>query len=93
MLCNNNKVTVLQCINTYNLGYSQEGLELQGPIIRSFFQGKISAKIPQKIFPKKMLGKNGIFRGKKCTKNWPLVCLSGSCCDDLHAARALLRKL
>jgi hypothetical protein len=35
-----------------------------GPIFRTFFPGKISGKIPRKIFPPQMLGKNGIFRGK-----------------------------
>jgi hypothetical protein len=37
-----------------------------GPI---FFPGKISGKIPRKIFPPKMWGENGIFSAKKDLKN------------------------
>jgi hypothetical protein len=42
----------------------------QGPIFRTFFAGKIPGKIPRKIFPPKMLGKNGIFRGKRFEKSF-----------------------
>jgi hypothetical protein len=42
----------------------------QGPIFRTFFPGKISGKIPRKIFPQKMLGKNVIFRGKSFEKSF-----------------------
>jgi hypothetical protein len=35
-----------------------------------FFPGKISGKIPRKIFPPKMLGKTGIFRGKSFEKSF-----------------------
>jgi hypothetical protein len=41
----------------------------QGPIFCAFFPGKIR----RKIFLQKMLEKIGIFRGKKSTKNWPLL--------------------
>jgi hypothetical protein len=54
---------------------------IQVPIFRTFFPGKIPRKIPQKIFPPKMSVKiipqnfplKITFRGKKCTKNWPQV--------------------
>jgi hypothetical protein len=44
-------------------------LHTQGPIFRTFFTGKISGKIPRKIFPPKMLGKNGMYRGKSFEKS------------------------
>jgi hypothetical protein len=56
----------------------------QGPIFHTVFPGKISGKIPRKIFPQsgKFFSKNRfsknfprkvIFRGKICTKNRPQV--------------------
>jgi hypothetical protein len=42
----------------------------QGPLFRTFFPGKSLGKIPRNIFPPKMLGKNGIFRGKSFEKSF-----------------------
>jgi hypothetical protein len=70
-----------------------------GSIFRTFFSGENFGENSAENFPQKMLGKNGIFRGKsfeksffqeiplnfprkvifrgkKCTKNWPLVTLA-----------------
>jgi hypothetical protein len=62
-------------------------LSLLGPIFRTFFPGKISGKIPRKIFPKKCWEKwnfprkkfrNIVFPRKKCMKNRPQVDTSDS---------------
>jgi hypothetical protein len=39
-------------------------------IFRTFFLGKIPRKIRRNIFPKKMLGKIAIFRGKSFEKSF-----------------------
>jgi hypothetical protein len=62
-------------VNVYSAGvvsnYRRNGS--WGRFFVHFFRGKICRKFRGKILPQKMLGKIGIFRGKKCTKNWPLV--------------------
>jgi hypothetical protein len=55
-------------VGQYFLQYSK--MPHLGPIFRTFFPGKISGKIPRKIFPQKMLGKIIIFRGKSFEKSF-----------------------
>jgi hypothetical protein len=59
-----------QCFHPVDTSQVCSNIFNQGPIFRTFFPGKILAKIPRKIFPQKMFGKNGIFRGKSFEKSF-----------------------